>query len=212
MPRQRRPEVTRQVLIDAAFGEIHRKGFQAASVDEILERTGVTKGALYHHFPSKLDLGYAVVEDRLSKALLQYWLLPLQAEPDPIAALLKTIKTAVAGLTDESVCLGCPIANLAQEMSPVDEGFRERIDRLYRVWQDGVAGLIERGKEIGKVRRDVDARSAAIFIVASIAGTRVIAKSAKDKEVVRQCMENLCAYIEGLRPAKRRNQARRSRV
>lgn len=200
------------MLIDAAFGEIHRKGFQAASVDEILERTGVTKGALYHHFPSKLDLGYAVVEDRLSKALLQYWLLPLQAEPDPIAALLKTIKTAVAGLTDESVCLGCPIANLAQEMSPVDEGFRERIDRLYRVWQDGVAGLIERGKEIGKVRRDVDARSAAIFIVASIAGTRVIAKSAKDKEVVRQCMENLCAYIEGLRPAKRRNQARRSRV
>lgn len=198
--------------MDAAFQEIHRKGFQGASVDEILDRTGVTKGALYHHFPSKLELGYAVVEDKLANALLHRWLLPLQAETDPVAALLKTIRGAVESLSQEGVCLGCPIANLAQEMSPIDEGFRERIDRLYRLWQDGVAGLIDRGKELGKVRREVDARSAAIFIVASIAGTRVVAKSSKDKEVVRQCTDHLCAYVEGLRPkrpARKRTKPRR---
>ena len=54
---------TRQEILESAFQEIHRNGFQAASLTSILERTGVTKGALYHHFPNKQALGYAVLEE-----------------------------------------------------------------------------------------------------------------------------------------------------
>jgi len=54
--RQTRPQqtadVTREKILDAAFHEIHRYGFQSASLANILERTGLTKGALYHHFPT----------------------------------------------------------------------------------------------------------------------------------------------------------------
>jgi len=52
---------TRRKILESAFHEIHRNGFQAASLNPILERTGVTKGALYHHFPNKQTLGYAVL-------------------------------------------------------------------------------------------------------------------------------------------------------
>ena len=60
---KRNPEQTRQALLEAAFEEIYRVGFQAASLDRILDRAGVTKGALYHHFKNKLELGYAVLEE-----------------------------------------------------------------------------------------------------------------------------------------------------
>jgi len=61
--RTRAPEVTRQKLLSAAFEEIYRSGFQAASLDRILAKAGVTKGALYHHFIDKAALGYAVVDE-----------------------------------------------------------------------------------------------------------------------------------------------------
>ena len=56
------PEKTRQDLLEAAFEEVWQNGFRAASLDAILVRVGVTKGALYHHFHNKLELGYGVVE------------------------------------------------------------------------------------------------------------------------------------------------------
>ena len=51
--RTRDPERTRERLLQAAFREIHRSGFQSASIDTILAATNVTKGALYYHFESK---------------------------------------------------------------------------------------------------------------------------------------------------------------
>ena len=52
-PRLRDPERTREDLLQAAFREVHRSGFQSAGIDTILAATNVTKGALYYHFDSK---------------------------------------------------------------------------------------------------------------------------------------------------------------
>ena len=86
--RRRQPDVTRERLLQAGFKEIYRRGFQGASLDTILDQAGVTKGALYHHFPDKAALGYAVVDEVIRDLLLQRWLGVLQAEAgDPVTAL-----------------------------------------------------------------------------------------------------------------------------
>ena len=51
--RTRDPEGTRAILVESAFREIHAHGYAGASLDRILANSGVTKGALYHHFKSK---------------------------------------------------------------------------------------------------------------------------------------------------------------
>ena len=56
---------TRGELLNAAFMEIFTNGFQGVSVDKIIAKTGLTKGAFFHQFPSKLDLGYALVDEVL---------------------------------------------------------------------------------------------------------------------------------------------------
>ena len=61
--RARDPERTRQHLLQAAFQEMYRSGYQSADLDAILGKAGVTKGALYHHFENKEALGYAVIEE-----------------------------------------------------------------------------------------------------------------------------------------------------
>jgi len=62
---QHKQRDTRCILINAAFQEIHRVGFNKASLKNMLDQTDLTKGALYHHFPNKKALGYAIVNEIL---------------------------------------------------------------------------------------------------------------------------------------------------
>src|SRR5690242_2300964 len=88
---KRQPDQTRQKLLERAFEEIHRSGFRAASLDSILADAGVTKGALYHHFANKLDLGYAVVDEVVRPWMEETWR-PVSEASNPIDAAIATIR------------------------------------------------------------------------------------------------------------------------
>lgn len=118
--RFRAPDVTRERLLTAAFDQIYRHGFQAASLDVILRHAGVTKGALYHHFRNKDDLGHTVVDEVVKRLALDRWLGLLDTDGDSLTALQHTLRQRAATLDERDVELGCPLNNLAQEMSPID--------------------------------------------------------------------------------------------
>ena len=198
--RTRAPEATREKLLKAAFEEIYRRGFQAASLDTILAQAGVTKGALYHHFPTKAALGLAVVDEVVRGLLLERWLGVLQAQPgDPVTALQGTLRYRAANLTAGEIELGCPLNNLAQEMSPLDEQFRRSVDATFETWREGFAEALARGQAEGSVRRDVDAKQVATFIVAAVEGSYGLAKSAQSGTMVRANLELLGMFLESLR-------------
>ena len=202
--RTRAPDVTRQKLLRAAFEEIYRRGFQAASLDRILAKAGVTKGALYHHFIDKAALGYAVVDEVVKGLLLERWLGLLdQHTGDPLAALQGVFRQRAASLTADEIELGCPLNNLAQEMSPLDERFRRLVDATFDAWRKGFAQALERGQADGSVRQDVDARKVAAFLVAAAEGSYGLAKSANSRTMLRSNLETLATYLDSLRPAPR---------
>jgi TetR/AcrR family transcriptional regulator, transcriptional repressor for nem operon len=208
--RIRAPDVTREKLLGAAFEEIYRRGFQAASLDAILATAGVTKGALYHHFPDKAALGYAVVDEVIKGLLLQRWLgLLHQDTGDPVTALQRVLRHRAANLEAHEIELGCPLNNLAQEMSPLDERFRRRIDATFDAWRDGFARALARGQENGTVRRDADPRKVAAFLVAAAEGSYGLAKSAGSRAMLRSNLETLATFLESLRPKPRARSAHR---
>ncbi|MFW6163576.1 MAG: TetR family transcriptional regulator C-terminal domain-containing protein [Planctomycetota bacterium] len=199
MAKTKDPERTREALIDAACEEIRRKGFQAASLSEILAAAGMTKGALYHHFADKHALGYAVLEERLAEPVGREWVEPLSEAEDPIDALVGIIGRAVAALDDEAIALGDPLLALAAEMSALDEGFRTRINDVYMRWYQAIVLALVAGQDAGHVRSDVDAAATAIFIVGSLAGARTMAQHARSRELLGTCIDALLDYLETLR-------------
>src|SRR5271156_5728676 len=94
-PAPRDPERTRERLLQAAFREVYRSGFQSAGLNAILANARVTKGALYHHFSSKEVLGYAIVEEIIGPDNRGQWLRPLQKCKDPIDALIGIVRGLV---------------------------------------------------------------------------------------------------------------------
>lgn len=202
--RTRAPASTREKLVTAAFTEIHRHGFQGASLDTILASAGVTKGALYHHFDDKAALGHAVIDEVIGTLTLERWTGPLtQSAGDPISALQAILATVATEFGEQRfigmVELGCPLNNIAQEMSPLNESFRERVVAIFDRWIDAFAKALERGRKDGSVRREVSARKVAAFIVASVEGSFGLAKGAKSAALLRENLTVLSEYLETLR-------------
>jgi TetR/AcrR family transcriptional repressor of nem operon len=191
-------ERTRERLLQAASREIYRSGFQSASLDTILAVAGVTKGALYYHFDSKESLGYAVVDEVIATAVRGTWVRPLQSGKDPIDALIDAVQSIPVRPAD--VRGGCRLNNLAQEMSPLDAGFRKRLAIIFNAWREAVASVLREGQAHGRVRRDVEPANAAGILIAMVEGYASLAKNAQDPKVMKAGIRNIVGWLRSLRP------------
>lgn len=190
---------TREIILQAAFDEIHTRGFQAASLTKILSSTNLTKGALYHYFPTKLDLGYAVVDELIAQQINTQWIEPINQAENPITAFIQIIIQAGEEVCEEDIQVGCPLNNLAQEMAPIDEGFRSRVEKIYEMWRQGIEKAFVQGQKNGVVNKDINVKSVAIMIVASLEGCMGLAKNAQSKKVLYQCGQSVMDYLNSLR-------------
>ncbi|WP_245531404.1 TetR/AcrR family transcriptional regulator [Asticcacaulis biprosthecium] len=182
----------------AGFEEVYRAGFQGCDLNAILGKAGVTKGALYHHFNSKDALGHAILEDVVARITEQKWLEPLRTSDTPLDTLIAIIEGTFTD--DEHAAGGCPLNNLAQEMSRVEEGFRARTAALFTAWIDTVADALTRAQAQGALRPNIDARAQAQFIVAAYEGYMSIAKSLKSGAVLEAGVKQMVAHLNSLRP------------
>ena len=205
--RLRDPERTRERLLQAASREIYRSGYQSASLDRILAAAGVTKGALYYHFDSKEALGYAVVEEVIAPDVRGTWMRPLQKGKYPIDALIGMVQSI--SVRPEDVRGGCALNNLAQEMSPLDAGFRKRLSIVFDAWREATASVLREGQTHGSVRRDVEPVDAAGLLIAMVEGYGSLAKNAQDPKVMKAGIRNIVAWLRSLRaPNRRKDRAR----
>ncbi len=193
------PEETRQQLLEIAFQEIHLKGFQAASISKILEHTQLTKGALYHHFSNKTQLGYAVVEEIMRPQIIESWVKPLEGEDDVVTGIINILKSHNEKMCPEMLNKGCPLNNLIQEMSPIDDGFRLRLENIVDMWKNTLSASFERSKQKGFIREDIKPSQAAGFVIAVIEGVSSLSKNSQDSSVIESCMPQFVIYLEALR-------------
>jgi AcrR family transcriptional regulator len=166
VPREYDPERTRQAIIDAALDLFQRLGFHATSVQDITEAAGVTKGAFYHHFPSKEDLLLLIHDD-----YIDYQLKAVRAELGKPG----TARERLSGL------IRCVLEGVEQYHANVVIFFQERRyltgDRFTHIRdrRDELEGefrsLIQRGIRSGEFRRDLDGPVTCLGIIGMCAWT-----------------------------------------
>jgi TetR/AcrR family transcriptional regulator, transcriptional repressor for nem operon len=190
------PERTREIILRVALQEVHRKGFRAASLNDILARTGLTKWELYQLFPNKCALGHAML-DALEERIVGRWLVALGRSSDPIVCLRERAREAFENMTSNEVEWG--LNNLAQEMSGLDEAFRTKVAAIYEHWCNGIAQTLIQGQQAGIISRGVNPADAALFYVAVLSGSRGLAKNARSSDMLNSCLQGLSYYLEALK-------------
>ncbi len=193
------PDSTRQKLLQAAFTEIYRHGFQAASLTQILSDTALTKGALYHYFPDKKALGLAVIEEIVRPLIAEMMFNPIAETRQPLATMQQLLIAKAAEDDPLVVALGCPLNNLMQEMSPVDETFRLHLNNIFQDWVAVVQQALTRGKASGEVRKDADATETAFFIVSALEGCVGMSKNTQSVAAFRGCLAQLGRFLDTLK-------------
>jgi len=197
---KRDPDKTRRRILDAAFSQMYRQGYQAMRIDTILSDTGLTKGAFYHHFPSKKALGEAVIDEVLAGLIEQMWVRTLADYVDPVEGIKAVMGMIPATMGQQFAELGCPLNNLAQELSPIDEVFRGKLNRIFHVWIESVSDALKRGQDNGSILPGFDTHGAAIFIVAAYEGAVSMTKSEQSNDMMLVCAGQIELYLESLRP------------
>lgn len=199
-------EESRKEILQVAFVEVFSKGFQGVSVDDIVKKTSMTKGAFYHHFPTKVDLGYALVEDVITPMIIDRWITPLEEFENPLEGILQRLKILIGKADPKELRWGCPLNNLVQEMAPVDAGFRIRLEKALNLWISEIERHLKRAKQNGYLREDVNARQVAHFVVMSHEGFYGMLKGLNDPHAFNALYNSLKIYFSTIETNKRRIQ------
>ncbi|WP_207476607.1 TetR/AcrR family transcriptional regulator [Arenibaculum pallidiluteum] len=184
------PDGMRRRVLDAAFSAFCGQGYHATAMHELRTAAGVTGGALSHHFPSKKELVLAVIRDRVADAVERTWLAPLRDAPTTIEGVHSVLEAIAVELDRNQVVRGCPLNNLALELSGQDTEFRAAIDAIFGRWRAAVAEKLRADLEQGLVR-PLDPGAAATLVVAAYSGAMAMAKAAQSAEPLRTCADQL---------------------
>lgn len=187
---------TRDQILDAAGRLIHLRGYHNTSLDDVLRESGVGKGNFYYYFKSKEGLGFAII-DRVVQGFLERTLEPAFADAtaDPIEQIHGFLDQLVESHRKRNCVGGCPMGNLACELSDVHEGFRQRLAEIFEHWRVKVEGALERGRASGRLRTDLNVGGAAGFVVASLEGAILMAKVTRDIAVMEKSVVELKQYL-----------------
>ncbi|KYG68711.1 transcriptional regulator [Bdellovibrio bacteriovorus] len=189
-------EKSRKEILEAAFPLVFARGFQGVSIDDIVNQTSLTKGAFYHQFPTKLELGYALVDEVIKPMIIDRWIKPLEGFENPLEGILKQMKTLIGKASPEELRLGCPLNNLVQEMAPIDTGFRDRLEASLTLWIDEMEVHIKRAKKEGYLKNDVNTRHVAHFVVMTHEGFYGMLKGLHDPKAFDALFDSLKRYFQ----------------
>lgn len=197
----RDPDKTRSKILDVAAANFHQKGFQGTSLSDILQQACISKGALYHHFTNKQELLYAVFDEVYELKFLSRWLHILHAE-DPIEAIAQTVEAIANEGSDEEMCQGCPVHNVAAELASNDENIRVRVEDLYFKIQDIIAQGVETAIERDLVATSTNSKQVALFFMCCFNGIPQMVKSCQDRDIFIQLTSALSDYVRRLKVAR----------
>lgn len=169
---------TRQRIVMTALELFYVKGYNSTSISDILSRSQVHSGSLYHFFPGKQDLLVAVLEfyrDGIKENLLDVAWARVDDPIERIFALLNGYRT---GLLMSDFAHGCPIGNLALELSEPDPRIRELLQVNFENWIAAVEHcLVEAGSRLPP---DADRHALAEFVLTTMEGAIMQARTARD--------------------------------
>jgi TetR/AcrR family transcriptional regulator, transcriptional repressor for nem operon len=194
----RDPEKTRASILGAAFDEIYHRGFHDASVNDIVAKTSLTKGAFFHYFSTKNDLGYAIADEVLKEMVLERWIRPLAAYKNPVHGIINRFRKIIESTPDDHVALGCPLNNLTQEMSSVDPVFREKLLAVMKMWISETEKYLKKAQAEGYLNPDANPRQVAEFVVMVEEGAFAMVKNMRDKKVYWSLYDSLKQYLESI--------------
>lgn len=185
---------TKQFVIEQAAALFNQRGYEAASVSELMEATGLQKGGIYRHFESKQELALAAFEYAVAQ-MGERFRLELEKRTSPLEKLRGIIYVYSQIPADPPVPGGCPVLNASVEADDGDPELlgaaRRAMDRLRKL----IVSLAAEAQECGELRADLDPSEVAEVLVAGVEGAVMLSKLYASDAPMRQMVRHLEGWL-----------------
>jgi TetR/AcrR family transcriptional repressor of nem operon len=190
-PRQRSD--TAEQILDLAETLIQTRGYSAFSYQDIADSLGIRKASIHYHFPSKADLGIAVVDRyvaRFGGALVAI----AADQSQPSMAMLDFYVEPYASFakTPDRICL---CGALSGEILALPAELRSRVDGFFRTHQDWLAGILKRGAARGEFTLAAPPAKVARFIFSALQGALLVKRTTGDATQLRDVITVMKAQL-----------------
>ncbi|TGL57850.1 TetR/AcrR family transcriptional regulator [Leptospira ognonensis] len=197
-PKARDPVKTRAHILSSAFIEIYTKGYNGVGVRDLAKRADVTIGAFFHYFPSKRHVAYAIIDEIIYAGIMDRWIKPLSAYKNPLQGILKCFKTTFDTWPDDFLSSGCPLNNLTQELSNIDESIKVKAKAVLTEWIAKTKEHLNRAQAGGYLNKKVNTQELAEFIVTFQEGTFAMGKALNDRKIFASMYKNFKRHIDAV--------------
>ena len=150
-------EQTRRRIVEAAAPIFNKRGYEGASLSELMAATGLKKGGIYRHFSSKEELAAEVFDYTWEAAWKKVRFLHL----DETANGIEKLKQYIANFIDRRspVAGGCPVLNTAIEADDGNPVLRAHAVKALRFWLSHLQAIAEQARQRGETRPGVDPKA-----------------------------------------------------
>lgn len=200
MQQDLKSELTKKIIIDEAFKLFYENGFKSTSIDKIMKASALTKGAFYHHYKSKKELGLEVISLKLQKRVHQGMILPLQDNGDALKILELTFLNRIKSFPLYDKQHGCPMNNFINEIGDYELAYQTALKKIIEKWKAELVSLIERGQRENSINKNISSNAVAIYLISAFEGIRGIRKLYQDDLILDEYLTGLSLYLQQLKP------------
>lgn len=194
------PKSTRTKIMDSAQSLILDHGFGGTTVDSVINMAGVSKGAFFHHFSSKAELGQELVQryaDKDADHLEQTLVKAEGLSDDPLQQMLIFVKLFEQEIRSlEEPFPGCLFASYLQQSGLFEHNILDVIRKSLLLWRIRVLDKLEKIEQKYSPRIDIDFESLADMLMVIFEGSFVLSQSLNDNEVIAQQLSHYHNYLQ----------------
>jgi len=182
-------------IVEAASRLMHLQGFNNTSIDDVLKECGIGKGNFYYYFKSKEELGYAIIDNNLRQFTEHVIDKAFGNQKDALAQVDDFLDIILELYRERNCSGGCPMANMAMEMSDIHEGFRKKLQTVFEGWRIHLGTALRKARAQGQLADHTDPTMLAQFVVAAVEGGILLAKLKRNMGILENCFGEIKKHI-----------------
>ncbi|MCX2680189.1 TetR/AcrR family transcriptional regulator [Galbibacter sp. EGI 63066] len=190
---------TRKLILEQSRALVLEHGYAGTSIDQILERTGITKGAFFYHFKSKSALALALIEEFIQedKSHMHTALNDTESTDDPLESLLAFVAWHINAMQEmDELFPGCLYASYSYEPGSFNQEINDKVSESILKWRTTFDGLLDKVFEKYTTSIKVDRQSLSDLFLSISEGSYIISRTLKEKDATVNQLQHLNNYFK----------------
>ncbi|MEJ1221512.1 TetR/AcrR family transcriptional regulator [Sediminicola sp. 1XM1-17] len=187
---------TMQRMQSTGLELFYQQGYYNTSIDDILKKLSLSKGAFYYHFQSKEDFFISIVQNLLFQKVYSMLVEPIEGQEDPLNVIITAIDDALETAEHNELDYGFVLSNFITEFNGKNPEIMKYLLDIMSVWEVNLITTLQKGKTDGYIDRHVDSEAVATYVISSYIGIRTLMVEGNPRTLRYKYIQQLKNYFK----------------